>query len=178
MSAEKPSVPLFPSTFISKQVQSQLPAGFIIRPLASDDFEKGFLKALSHLTTVGTISKAQFMDRFNYMRSHSHEYFTIVIEDTGKNVIAAAGTILIERKFVHENGLVGHIEDIVVHGDYRKLQFGRYIIEQLKHIGREVGSYKIILDCSEKNVPFYQKCGFTLKEREMALYIDQPIAKL
>ena len=54
---------------------------------------------------------------------------------------------------------VGHVEDIVVHKDYRKLQFGRFIIEQLKHIGRETGCYKVILDCSEKNVPFYQKCG-------------------
>jgi ribosomal protein S18 acetylase RimI-like enzyme len=60
----------------------------------------------------------------------------------------------VERKFVHENGLVGHIEDIVVHKDYRKLQFGRFIIDQLTTIGKVTGCYKIILDCSDKNVPF------------------------
>lgn len=78
-----------------------------------------------------------------------------------------------ERKYVHENGLVGHIEDIVVHKEYRKLNFGRYIIDQLKHIGEQVGCYKIILDCSEKNVPFYEKCGFEKKGYEMAWYIEK-----
>jgi glucosamine-phosphate N-acetyltransferase len=36
------------------------------------------------------------------------------------------------------------------------------------------------VDCSDKNAPFYQKCGFTQKEVEMAYYIkanDVPNAK-
>ena len=121
------------------------------------------------------------LDRFYYMKQRADEYFTIVIEDTTKGKVAAAGTILVERKFVHANGLVGHIEDIVVHKDYRNLQFGRYIIDQLKWIGEKNGCYKIILDCSERNVPFYVKCGFIRKEVEMALYIEsnsEPKAKL
>lgn len=32
---------------------------------------------------------------------------------------------------------------------------------------KEVGCYKVILDCSEDNVNFYQKCGFTKKEVQM-----------
>ena len=36
----------------------------------------------------------------------NYRYFTIVIEDESENLIVAAGTILIERKFVHNNGLV------------------------------------------------------------------------
>lgn len=61
---------------------------------------------------------------------------------------------LVERKFVHKNGLVGHLEDVVVHEDYRKLKLGFWVIESLKHIGKLKDCYKIILDCSEKNVPF------------------------
>lgn len=41
-----------------------------------------------------------------------------------------------------------------------------------------MGCYKIILDCSVKNVPFYQKCGFTEKEREMVLYYEENDAAL
>jgi len=44
------------------------------------------------------------------------------------------------------------------------------VIEQLKHIGFAQGCYKIILDCNDKNVGFYQKCGFKQKEIQMALY--------
>lgn len=35
-----------------------------------------------------------------------------------------------------------------------------------------MGCYKIILDCSQKNIPFYEKCGFSHKEYEMVLYLD------
>lgn len=32
---------------------------------------------------------------------------------------------------------------------------------------QELGCYKVILDCSEDNVPFYQKCGLVKKEVQM-----------
>lgn len=32
---------------------------------------------------------------------------------------------------------------------------------------QELGCYKVILDCSEDNVPFYEKCGLTRKEVQM-----------
>ncbi|KAI8052975.1 acyl-CoA N-acyltransferase [Syncephalis plumigaleata] len=171
---------LFSSVLISPQVQKALPSGYVVRPLAIDDYEKGFIEALSHLTEVGQHSKATFLERFTYIKAHNHEYYTIVIEDTKRAKVMAAGTVFIERKFIRGNGLVGHIEDIVVHKEARGLQFGRYIIEALKYIGASVGCYKIILDCSEKNVPFYEKCGFKLKEVEMSWYIpkDTPRAKL
>ena len=106
------------------------------------------------------------------MKAANRTYFTVVIEDIERRQIAAAGSIVIEKKFLHGNGLAGHIEDIVVHEGYRGKNFGKWIIEQLKFVGDRVGAYKIILDCSEKNVPFYEKCGFKQKEVEMVLYLD------
>ena len=32
---------------------------------------------------------------------------------------------------------------------------------------REAGCYKVILDCSDSNVKFYEKCGFQKKEVQM-----------
>ena len=43
-------------------------------------------------------------------------------------------------------------------------------MEQLKHLAFSRGCYKVILDCTEQNVPFYLSCGFTRKEVQMALY--------
>ena len=146
---------LFPNSLIpTEALKPWLKPGFIVRALEPQDYHKGFLNVLSMLTTVGTMSKHEFMDRYNYMKSHNHEYYTIVIEDSNKSTIVGAGTILVERKFIHNNGLVGHIEDIVTHSDYRGLNLGRIVVETLKGIGQSVGCYKIILDCSEKNVPF------------------------
>jgi glucosamine-phosphate N-acetyltransferase len=168
---------LFSNSLIpSVSLKQWLKPGFIVRALEPMDYDKGFLKCLAMLTTVGPLSKSEFMDRYNYFKAHNHEYFTIVIEDVQKKVIVGAGTLLVERKFIHSNGLVGHIEDIVTHSDYRGLNLGRIVIETLKGIGKSVGCYKIILDCSTSNVPFYQKCGFEKKEVEMAWYI--PSSKL
>ncbi|RKO92480.1 acyl-CoA N-acyltransferase [Blyttiomyces helicus] len=164
---------LFSPSLISPEVKASLKPGFVVRPLAPSDYEKGFLEALSQLTTVGKLSKADFLDRYNYLKAHNYEYFTIVIEDVPKEKIVAAGTILVERKFVHGNGLVGHIEDIVTSSEYRGMNLGKLIIETLKYIGKQTGCYKIILDCSEKNIPFYVKCGFVHKEFEMVAYIDE-----
>ncbi|KAJ3008300.1 Glucosamine-phosphate N-acetyltransferase-like protein [Thoreauomyces humboldtii] len=192
------SQPLFDRVYISQDVQSQLKEGFLVRPLEPSDYEKGFLDVLSQLTSVGKMSKGLFMERYSYLKAHNHEYFTIVIEDTKKGIIVGAGTILVERKFVHLNGLVGHIEgalisdwtdssalenvaevamhafvDIVTSSDYRGLNLGKLVIETLKYIGKMTGCYKIILDCNDKNIPFYQKCGFAHKEFEMVMYIDE-----
>ena len=56
---------------------------------------------------------------------------------------------------------------------FRFLTFFYRVIEQLVHLGKELGCYKVILDCSQKNVPFYEKCGFKVKEVQMAVYIPQ-----
>ena len=44
------------------------------------------------------------------------------------------------------------------------------VVEQLQQLAWARGCYKIILDCAEKNVGFYQRCGFSAKEIQMALY--------
>jgi hypothetical protein len=41
------------------------------------------------------------------------------------------------------------------------------VIEHLKHISRETGCYKLILDCSQDNVKFYERCGLKVKELQV-----------
>ncbi|OZJ05911.1 hypothetical protein BZG36_01191 [Bifiguratus adelaidae] len=156
-----------------------LPSGYKVRPLSRGDYERGFLQTLQVLTEVGQHSREDWNDRFDYMKKHNHEYFTIVITDPSSRVVGA-GTIFIERKFVHHNGLVGHIEDIAVDANQQGKKLGLRVIQALKYIGTQAGVYKVILDCSDKNIPFYEKCGFKHKEYEMVWYVpsDQLKAKL
>ena len=51
--------------------------------------------------------------------------FVVVIEDVVKKHIVAAGTLLIELKFLRGGGLVGHIEDIVTDKNYRGKNLGK-----------------------------------------------------
>eukprot|EP00842_Homolaphlyctis_polyrhiza_P000750 jgi/Hompol1/1676/HPOL_004882-RA len=154
---------LFNAALVPPSVQAALKPGLVVRPLEPADYEKGYLQVLGQLTTVGTISKAEFAARFAELKQRNDTYFSIVIEDTKLAKIIAAGTILVERKFIHGCGNVGHIEDIVTHKDYRGHNLGFLIIETLKGIGRATGCYKIIRE----------KCGFSQKEVEMVIYIPE-----
>jgi len=85
---------LFSQSLIVSQLQAQLPSHLLLRPLSENDYEKGFLTALSHLTSVGdNFHKGAWIERYNYLRQHNYEYFIIVVEDTQKKQIAASGTM-------------------------------------------------------------------------------------
>ena len=81
--------------------------------------------------------------------------------------------MFLERKFIHDCGIVGHIEDIVTDESVRGKGMGKLIIHKLIEIGKKNGAYKVLLSCSDKNVPFYEKCGLVPKSVSMALYFDK-----
>ena len=55
------------------------------------------------------------------MASRNDTYYVLVICDS-QNVIVGTGAVIVERKFIHNLGLVGHIEDIAVAKDQLKEQ--------------------------------------------------------
>ncbi|ORX56823.1 acyl-CoA N-acyltransferase [Hesseltinella vesiculosa] len=155
---------------LSPEVQKLLPDQYQLRSLGSNDFARGHLDVLSVLTQTGTHTYHDWLDQFQYMQSHADTYFSIVIEDQALDRVVAVGTLFVERKFVHDNGRVGHIEDIAVANDQQGQRLGLRVIQALQYIGRQQGCYKIILDCATKNIPFYEKCGFQQKESQMVMY--------
>jgi len=100
----------------------------------------------------------------------ANTYFIVVIEDTKIGKIIGTATAFTELKFIRGVNKTGHVEDVVVDSKYRGKDLGKVLMEQLKSICFKVGCYKMILDCTEQNVPFYEKCDFKRKEIQMALY--------
>jgi GNAT superfamily N-acetyltransferase len=140
-----------------------------IRKLEEGDYDLNYLNVLSVLTTVGTVTKEKWIEQFRIITSNPL-IEVWVIHDIKLNQIIGSATLLIEPKFIHECGRVGHIEDVVISKNIHGGGFGRRLIEHLTKRARLLGCYKVILDCSNKNVGFYEKCGFIAKGREMALY--------
>lgn len=135
--------PLFSPTLISSDVTSQLPTGYSIRPLQPRDYSLGFLSTLAVLTSVGDISESAFQERFTYMHSTAPgTYYLIVVLDEERKVVGT-GALVVERKFIHGLGLVGHIEDIAVARDQQGKKLGLRIIECLDKVGEGVGCYKV-----------------------------------
>ncbi|KAK9465171.1 acyl-CoA N-acyltransferase [Lipomyces arxii] len=152
---------LFPESFISPEVATQLAPEYILRSLKASDYHHNVLNVLKDLTTVGDISEAKFIEQCEFMHSRQGEYFMIVIEKISTGNVVAVGTLLVERKFIHECGLVGHIEDIAVAKSEQGKSLGKKIIAALDFIGQKSGCYKNILDCSPYNEQFYVKCGYS-----------------
>lgn len=159
---------LFSDDLISPDVAKALPEGYKIRALQQSDYNAGFLDCLRVLTTVGDITEAQFADRFEWLSKQDGGYYILVIEDGGR--VVGTGALIVERKFIHNLGLVGHIEDIAVAKDQQGKKLGLRLIQALDFIAEKVGAYKTILDCSEANEGFYIKCGFKRAGLEMAHY--------
>ena len=136
---------------------------FTIRRLRASDEHKGFLALLAQLTTVG---HGDFKRRFREI-SDGPEY-VYVIEDAG--AVVASGTLVLERKFTRSCGTCGHIEDVVVDASVRGKDIGRVLIEGLTLAAERANCYKAILDCSEANAGFYEKCGYVRKDLQMARY--------
>jgi len=140
---------------------------FSIRHIDDSDITNDYIKLLGQLTQIDNLDKTK---TFEFLRSLGKNHAVFVVEDYEMNKVVASGTIIIEHKLIHNNGKVGHIEDIVVDKDYRGYGLGKKIIEYLTNYAKEQECYKCILDCSEDNVKFYEKCGYIRKGVEMGCY--------
>lgn len=143
---------------------------FTIRPLQEGDYHKGFLRLLSQLTTTGEVTEQLFKQRYQLI--HAKEDYHIIIICHEDQVVGTA-TLVIEYKFIHQCSQVGHIEDVVVDQSYRGYRLGYYLMEYLTNVAKQYQCYKLVLDCTIQNIPFYEKCGYQKKEVQMVQYIPQ-----
>ena len=142
---------------------------FKLRQLHPTDYNKGVLELLGQLSVIDKdeIPQQQFEQFAEIMMGHDL-HFIMVVED--KEKIIAAATLFLEPKLIHNFGLVGHIEDVVVDEEYRKQGVGKSVITKLTSMAKERGCYKVILDCSKDVEPFYIECGYKNVGREMGIY--------
>jgi glucosamine-phosphate N-acetyltransferase len=141
------------------------------RLLSLSDYGKGYFELLSQLTVAPKVCFQKFSDVFHKIQNNKNIHI-IVIEDYESQIIIGSATIIIEQKFIRDCRTVGHIEDVVVHKDYRNQKLGKVLIEKVIEIGKTLDCYKIILDCSSENILFYEKCGLKKSDSDnMVLYL-------
>lgn len=141
---------------------------FRIRELVEGDLDNGFLETLDNLRAVGKLSNIQKRNIFKKIKLGPGNRIFVAIDEAGK--VVGSTTLMIEQKFIHQGGLVGHIEDVVTHKDFRGMGVGRALVQHATDTARNAGCYKIILNCTEENREFYEKIGF--KQHGIEMRID------
>ena len=131
------------------------------------------LNLLSQLTDINNsegspISAEEYNKFFSNLEPNIHIY---VLENE-KDQLVAMGTLIIESKLIHGGSKVAHIEDVVVDKNQRGKGYGKILIDHLIKKAEKFNCYKIILNCQEKNIEFYEKTGFQQKNVEMSLYLQ------
>lgn len=130
------------------------------------------INLLSQLTNVENsegliISEKEYNTFFSNLEDNVHIY----VMQTDKEELVGMATIIVEKKLTHGGSKVAHIEDVVIGKKYRGLGYGKVLIDNLISKSKKFGCYKIILNCHEKNIGFYEKAGFQQKNVEMSLYL-------
>jgi glucosamine-phosphate N-acetyltransferase len=141
---------------------------FIIREIQQADLEKGFFQTLSNLAILGKIRDdlEQAKKILQEIKSYPLYKIFVAVKNDDTEIIGSI-TLLIEQKFIHDGGKSGHIEDVVTRKGYEGKGVGSALVSAALAFAREKNCYKVILDCSEKNVPFYEKIGFRRNEISM-----------
>jgi len=136
----------------------------IIRKIIESDLENGFLESLDNLRQTSNLEHNSIRNILKKILENEN-HIIHVAELDGK--IVGSTTLLIEQKFIHEGGFVGHIEDVVVNKEFEGQGIGMKLVLSLLDVAKEKKCFKTILNCEDKLIPFYEKIGFKQKSIEM-----------
>jgi len=125
----------------------------------------GLFKTLQNLTAAPELSEDETIDIFDKISSQDTHIFVAILNSS----IVGCISILIEQKFIHSGGLVGHIEDVSIRRGFEGRGISRKLINMAIDYANTRDCYKIILDCSFELERFYEKFAFKKKGIMMRL---------
>ncbi|MBM3895520.1 MAG: GNAT family N-acetyltransferase [Thaumarchaeota archaeon] len=129
----------------------------VIRELQENDLFNGFLESLDSLRSASNLNVKKAKQIYAKIKSNpDHVIFVAVLD--GK--VVGSTTMIVEPKFIHDGGHVGHIEDVVVAKEYQGKGIGEKLVGALLDYAKKNNCYKTILDCKDDVKPFYEKIGF------------------
>jgi len=129
----------------------------IIREIEEDDLKNGFLETLDFLRNTSDLDKNKANEILKKIKQNPNHIIHVAIDN--KKIVGST-TLLIEQKFIHDGGLVGHIEDVVVRKEYEGKGIGIKLVMSMLERAKEKNCYKTILDCKDDVKQFYERIGF------------------
>ena len=124
---------------------------------------KAYLALMNEFRPVNT---SMSLDDFREFLTQTPNIYVYMSPNNDKPI--ASITIMIEQKFIHNSGRVGHIEDLYVAKGHRSVGIGGKMLEFSKEYCRREKCYKMILYCDENLMSYYktkefEEYGMTMK---------------
>lgn len=145
---------------------------YAIREIEENDIESGgLLEVLENLAPVGGLSKPAAKAILKDIKSNPlHRIFVAVVQD-GRNqgLIIGTTTLLVEPKFIFGGGRVAHIEDVAVRAEYQRKGIGFKLVNYATEQAAIMRCVRTVLDCSDENIPFYEKIGYSYHGNSMKI---------
>ena len=136
-----------------------------IREIEYDDIDKGFLEVLENLLSTDIANKTAKNILKKIKSNPFHKIFVAYIDDDTNNKIVGTTTLLVEPKFINRGMQVAYIEDVSVRKGYEGLGIGFKLVNYATNYAiSNQDCKKVLLYCSEKNRPFYEKLGYKLSD--------------
>jgi len=151
---------------------------YAIREIEESDIENGgLLEVLENLAPVGGLTRPAAAAILKDIKSNPlHRiYVAVVQEDTEQGLVIGTTTLLVEPKFIFGGGRVGHIEDVAVSAGYQTRGIGFKLVKYATEQAVLMGCVRTVLDCSDKNIPFYEKIGYSYHGNTMKIQHNQYI---
>ena len=141
---------------------------YIIKKLDKTDLVDltGFIETLSNLSKVGNLDLNKAKKILLKINSQKGNVY-IAKKDCGE--IIGAVSLLVEQKFIHNGGKVGHIEDVCIKKEYERKGVGSALVKEVIERAKKLECYKVILDCKDSLLPFYEKLDFHKHENCMRI---------
>ncbi|MGB8938064.1 MAG: histone acetyltransferase [Candidatus Nitrosopolaris sp.] len=135
-----------------------------IREIKEIDIDKGrLLETLANFPVKGLRTPVAKAILKEIKSNPLHKIFVAVIQTTGDNhgLVIGTTTLIVEPKFIFGGRRVGHIEDVSVRAGYHV----NYATEQ----AAIMGCVKTVLDCSDENMSFYERLGYSYQDNCMKI---------
>ena len=126
-----------------------------------------YIHLLSYLTSTYDLTIEHFNQNIQEI-SKMGIIIVCILRENGSVKLLGSGTIIIEPKIIHGGKSVGHIEDLVVHPQYRNIGIAQNILDKLISYSKK-DCYKVILNCNPNMEQFYNRAGFEKKCIQMSL---------
>lgn len=138
----------------------------VIRFIEADDYHRGYLDLINTFTRHPTaITFEQFK---HHLTLSLNQNAFILVAETEEGQIVGTAKVLVEYKLHNNLAKMAHIEDVVVHKDYRKQEIGTKLVAKALEYTQDC--YKIVLSCKPELVPFYTRHNFNQCSTTLTLY--------